>query len=89
VIDAVRKVNVTFLVPGVGPSVENYDLLSVNDMACWIANCAVYPQAGVSISETVQIPEGRAEAFNRLKRIRKAQAKKLGLSLRKANRNDG
>ena len=80
-----RIVEVSFLLPGIGIIRETYDMLSVNDRACWSANASTYAQAGVLTVSSVNIPDDRPKrvaAYHRLLRMRGAAGKRLGLVLR-------
>ena len=48
---AATKVEVTFLLPGYGNTVQAYDLRIVNDMICWKMNL-IYGHPALSIKET-------------------------------------
>lgn len=75
-----RIVGVTFHIPGTGGHEEVYDRLCGNDMACWRANAAAFPQMNVRTVREIEVPQSRMRAFNRLLRLR--NGKRLGLSLR-------
>lgn len=79
-----RIVDVDFFLPGYGRQTERYDVLSVNDRACWSANAKCWHQMTVipvEFFETTGITSRRLIALYRLIVMRGKKAKALGLTL--------
>lgn len=55
------KVEVSFLVPGVGPIKKVYRLGHADDLLCWSLNerLSRAVQTGIRVLETVSVPQGR------------------------------
>lgn len=74
--DLPRKVVVNFLVPGVGPTKEEYDCFCSDDIATWQANNKLSLAIQTSVT-TIETVEGTPENIARMKRAQKAGKEKF------------